>query len=127
MGSGGKRRLQEASMAKAILGATLADARGAINNEIFERRRGAMVVRGRPTCGWKPTPAQAESNAQFRQVTGAWNSLTYAQVQAWKDYAKSLTRHDPMTAQPYHPMAQNVFIGLARKFVQINPLGAIPL
>ena len=114
-------------MAKMGYSPVVGDLRGAAGDEVFSRVRGAAVVKGRPTYGFPVTPSQRVTSNYFKAATAVYNTLTRPQVLAWNAFAKTITRTDGLTGRTYHPTGQNVFMGLACKFLQINPAGAVPL
>ena len=114
-------------MAKMGYSPVVSEVRGAAGDEVFSRVRGASVVKGKPTYGFPVTPNQRVTSNYFKAAVTVYNTLTRPQVLAWNAFASTITRHDPLTGRQYHPTGQNVFMGLACKFLQINPAGAVPL
>ncbi len=108
-------------MAKASLSSTLGRLSGTLGEQVYVLKDGRIVVRQKPTFRMRPTDNQRTSNEQFRAAADAWNAMTRAEVEEWNAYARSLTRHDPETGAAYHPTGQNVFLGLARKWLQMHP------
>ena len=112
-------------MAKASLGPNLQELRGEIGNEIFTKGRSGPVVRTPAQFKFKLTPAMANSASVFKQATASLNELTRSQMEAWNAFARTQIRSNPMTGRRYAPTGQNIYIGLACKFLQIHP-GAVP-
>ena len=114
-------------MAKAAFSAVVSRVRGEVDDAVFIGGRNGAVVRNKPTYGFPVTPNQRVTSNYFKAATAVYNTLTRPQVLAWNAYATTITRHDPLTGRTYHPTGQNVFMGLACKFLQINPAGVVPL
>lgn len=60
---------------------------GSIGSWTFQRNPFGNLVRSRVKPVDPNTPRQQEVKAYMTQAATAWNALTVAQVQAWKDYA----------------------------------------
>ena len=114
-------------MAKAAFSAVISNVRGEVVETVFIRGRNSAIVRNKPTYGFPVSPNQRVTSNYFKEATAVYNTLTRPQVLAWNAFAKTITRHDSLTGLQYHPTGQNVFMGLACKFLQINPAGAVPL
>jgi hypothetical protein len=114
-------------MAKANLSGIVSDVRGTVGGEVMTRGRTGEVLKRRPRYRYPTKPTQQAVQDRMKAVMAAYNGLTQAQAMAWNDYARTLTRHSGLTGQSYHPTGQNIFAGLASKFLQINPAGTIPL
>ncbi len=113
-------------MAKATPGPLLTQVRGKIGNEVAVEGRNGLVLRGRPTYKRPTQPIQQTIQNRMAQVMASYNTLTREQAMQWNAYASTLTRSGDPDNAPYHPTGQNVFVGLASKFLQINPTGTVP-
>lgn len=114
-------------MAKVAFSAEIQDLRGKIGNTVFTRARNGATVRARVNVSNPRTSAQTAVRANLARASAAYKNMTPAQVQAWRAYASTQTRRDPITGASYTPAANTVFTGLASKFLQNNPAGAIPV
>lgn len=114
-------------MARARLGMAFQDVRGAMGSEVVIGTRAGLAVRGKQRYKYPVQPSVRACAGRMVQANAAWNELTLAQVEAWRVYADGLSRVDPVTLQRYSPTAKNAFVGLATKFLQINPSGTIPV
>jgi hypothetical protein len=71
------------------------------------------------------TPPQEAARSYFKRATQAYEALPKAKVDAWNAYASQFkTRNKQGKLREKHGL--NVFTGLATKFLQVNPNGAIP-
>jgi hypothetical protein len=100
---------------------------GKAGNVVFAQTRFGLVVRPRTIPRNPRTPAQMASRDRLTRASAAYRALSPAQLAAWAAYARTLTRTSPVGGPPYVPAAQNVFVGLAAKFLQVNPGESIPL
>ncbi len=73
------------------------------------------------------TTAQLGVRGNLAKAAAAFKNLTTAQVAAWKAYANTIMKHNPVSGDAYSPTAINVFVALAAKFLQVNPSGTIPV
>ncbi len=114
-------------MANVAYSADIQDLRGKVGTNVFSKARSGSTVRIR-TSGKNPrTPAQSAVRLNLAKASAAYKSLTLPQITAWQTYAASQTKHNPVTGKSYTPSANTVFVGLASKFLQINPTGTIPV
>ena len=114
-------------MAKATPGPLLTQIRGRIGNEVAIKGRNGLVLRGRPTYKRPTQLIQQTVQNRMTQVMAAYNTLTREQAMQWNAYASTLTRSGDTDNAPTHPTGQNVYVGLASKFLQVNPTGTVPL
>ena len=103
------------------------DVRGAMGSEVVVGTRAGLAVRGKQRYKYPVQPSVRAGAGRMVQANAAWNELSLAQVEAWRVYADGLSRVEPVTLQRYSPTAKNAFVGLATKFLQIDPLGTIPV
>lgn len=113
-------------MAKAELGILLQDLRGKAGNVVFQGSRDGLVVRPRVKGTNPDTPAQQAVRENFSHAGALWRTFTKQQVQAWRNYAAHVTKHNSVTGKAYHPTPFAAFVGLASKFLQVNPAGTVP-
>lgn len=113
-------------MAKAELGILLQDLRGKAGNVVFQGSRDGLVVRPRVKGTNPDTPAQQTVRDNFSTAGSFWRSFTPTQIQAWRNYAANITKHNSVTGKAYHPTPFAAFVGLASKFLQVNPGGTVP-
>jgi hypothetical protein len=114
-------------MAKVIADGFGIKLHGKAGNVVFAQTRFGLVVRPRTVPRNPRTPAQLASRDRLTRASAAYRALTDAQLAAWSAYARTLSRTSPAGGPPYVPAAQNVFVGLAAKFLQVNPGESIPL
>ncbi|QYK56558.1 MAG: hypothetical protein KF733_03540 [Fimbriimonadaceae bacterium] len=113
-------------MARARLGFALQDLRGRVGEQVVTRTRAGLALRSRARYKFHVTPAFGAASQRLRRANEAWNTLSAAEVEAWWHYADTLRRVDRVTGQEYSPTAKNVFVGLASKVSQVDPLAPVP-
>lgn len=106
-----------------VLGGALT---GKAGGAVFVRTATGVVLRPRVVPRNPRTPAQTQARENLARAVAAYRALTPAEAQAWRDYAATQYRVDPRggTARPM--TAYGAFVGLAGKFLQVTPTGAIP-
>lgn len=114
-------------MARARLGFALSDVRGNMNGVVVTKTRAGLAVRGMPKYKYPKLPSVMQGADRLKAVSAVWSGMSLDQSQAWRRYAESLTKRNPITLETYAPTAKNAFIGLATKFLQINPGGEVPV
>jgi len=114
-------------MAKATLSAIFQQAKGVLGNEVVTLSRSGIVIRSKPKYRQGARPETAGARARLIQTKDAWYSLSLEQIEAWRDYASTITKHAELTGKTYSPIAYNVFTALTTRFLQVNPTGTIPL
>lgn len=55
-----------------------------------------------------------------------YSTFSASEAAAWRRYATTLARMDPVTGKQYTPAGRNAFMGLAIKFQQVNPGAEVP-
>lgn len=103
------------------------DLRGKDGNVVIRKGRNGLVLTPWVTPSNPRTGAQMAVRDYFTRATKAYEGLTSSQATAWKNYAETITKTDPVSGKTYHPTAGNVFVEYAAKFLQLNPNGTIPL
>lgn len=96
---------------------------GSAGSATFVRTPYGVSLRARTQPRNPRTPAQVASRTRMARASFAWKQMTIEQAMAWRDYAVSLS----LPAAATRVSAQNVFIRLATKFLQVSPNGEIPL
>jgi hypothetical protein len=114
-------------MAKAELGVLLQDLRGKAGNVVFQKSRDGLVVKPRVKGTNPRTPAQLAVRSYLTRAAQAYQALTPTQALAWRNYASTQVKRNPVSGKTYNPTAMNAFTELASKFLQISPTGTIPL
>jgi hypothetical protein len=114
-------------MAKVAYSADVNDIRGKIGTNVFSRSRTGATVRIRKSPRNPRTENQTEVRFYLAKAATAYKNLNPTQLTAWKNYAAGITRTNPVGGETYSPAANTVFVGLASKFLQINPSGTIPV
>ena len=100
--------------------------RGKLGNTVFSRTRNGSTARALVPVKNPHTAAQVNARTAFTKAQAAQRTLTATQIGAWQTYANGLVKHDPVTLQSYVPVWNEIFTGLASKFLQFNPTGTIP-
>ncbi len=121
------QRADNLGMAKATLSALLSNASGSIGQDVIYLTRQGLAVRPKPRYRQFPNPATAGARSRMLAAKAVWESLTLEQVQAWREYAASITIHRPLDGAAYSPIAYNAFIGLATRVLQADPSAFVPL
>jgi hypothetical protein len=111
---------------KASLSIAFENLRGKAGTLVVSKARSGLFVRPAVTGKNPRTAAQQAIRANFSKAAAALKNLTTAQLVNWQNYAQTIVRTNPTTGETYHPTAGNVFLGLATKFLQVNPTGTIP-
>jgi len=97
------------------------DLRGAMGREVVVRTRAGLAVRGKPRYRYPMNAEVALGANRMTEANAQWNTLTRQDVALWEAYASQIIRRDPVSMTSYSPTAKNAFIGLALKFLQVNP------
>lgn len=96
------------------------DVRGRMNDQVVTRTRSGLITKHRPTYKYPKNAAVQAGNARLSAAMALWNDLTADEVAAWRRYADTLARRDPVTLEPYSLTAQKAYVGLAVKVLQIS-------
>jgi len=111
---------------KAALSIMFEDLRGKAGSVVLQKGRSGLSVKPRVTGKNPRTPAQQAVRGYMAKAAQTYRSLTPAQLAAWQAYAQTVTHVNEVEGNSYHPAANSVFAGLAVKFLQMNPTGAVP-
>lgn len=91
-----------------------------MNDQVVTRTQAGTTTRQRPRYRYPKVAAVQQGNDRLRRASEIWNTFTTAEAEAWRDYAKASSRRDPVTLELYAPSAQNIFLGLTVKLLQIS-------
>jgi hypothetical protein len=114
-------------MARAASSGILSRTSGRVGESVLVQTRSGLAVKRRPQYRQFPHPETAAARERLQLAADAWRSLSLAQVEAWRAYAKRLVKRNPVNGESYSPIAYNAFVGLATRFLQANPEGEVPL
>ncbi|NUL83174.1 MAG: hypothetical protein HUU60_10690 [Armatimonadetes bacterium] len=114
-------------MATIALGALAQALSGKAGNAVFYRTNDQLRVRDYAIPFDPQTPLQLASRERFAQANFVWSSLSPDQADAWRQYALSLGVRQPGSTAVRSPRAQNLFVGLAAKVLQIDPVAPVPV
>lgn len=114
-------------MARGAYSSVLSQARGRVGEQVYVRTRSGLAIKARPRYRQFPNPATAGARERMIRAKDAWLGLDVEQVRAWRAFARSIHRVNPVDGTEYSPIAYNAFIMLATRFLQANPDGEIPL
>jgi hypothetical protein len=103
-----------------------ADLRGGMNNHVLVLTRSGLSVRRKPRYKYPVDPAVREGSLRLEAAAAIYSTFSASEAAAWRRYAASLARLDPVTGKRYSPAGRNIFMGLAIKFQQVNPGAEVP-
>jgi hypothetical protein len=81
-------------MARILFGNMVADARGKVGGIVYSRNTGGAYARQKVSPVQPRTPAQLNQRGRLTEVSKAWDALTNAQRQAWKDFSVGYKKRD---------------------------------
>lgn len=113
-------------MARARTGILTPGLKGRIGNAVFVELPIGAVVRGRPLVTAKPTAAQRTARERFTQAAAGYQTLTPAQAQAWREYARTLDPKQAEGGRSLGPSGQQVYTRYANKILQIDSQAEVP-
>lgn len=102
------------------------DLRGKAGTVVLTKGRSGLVVKPRVKGRNPQSPAQQAIRKNLARASAAYRNLTSTQVAAWKAYAASQVKTNPVSGLSYAPAANSVFTGFAAKVLQVNPSATIP-
>lgn len=111
---------------KAQLSILLESAHGKAGTVVFKRAPTGTVIVPRIKPRNPQTPAQQAARANLGRAAAAFRALTSEQFAIWQEYARMEASRNAED-QEFAPAANSIFIGLASKFLQINPAADIPI
>jgi len=100
---------------------------GGMDGQVVVPLKTGLIVRRKPRYGYPKNPDVQSGAARLSAANAAWNTLNASQADAWRRYASGVILHDSTSGRAYNPAAKNAFVGLASKFMQVNPGRAVPL
>lgn len=103
-----------------------ADLRGGMNSHVLVLTRSGLSVRRKPRYKYPVDPAVLEGSLRMQSASAIYSTFSASEAAAWRRYAATLARVDPVSGKQYTPAGRNAFIGLAVKFQQVNPEAEIP-
>lgn len=112
---------------KARLSMAFEDLRGKNGTVVISKGPNGLALRPFVIPKNPNTQAQEAIRSYLTKAARTFKGLNSTQLQAWRDYALTITKTDPITGEQYHPSAINAFVELATKFLQVTPTGSIPL
>lgn len=120
-------RTDDEGMAILRLGPLTGSLSGTSGNSVYVRSAYGTILRTRPLRFAEASNAQTETRLRMSRVSTAWRALTIEQAAEWRRYARTLaeSQNGPGEQVPVH--AQNLFVRLGMKVLQIDPLADVPL
>lgn len=109
------------------MGPYLRNIRGTWAGAVIQGGAEGLITREYVTPKNPQTAAQMAIRANFAAASEAFRNMTPTQLTNWENYAMSLSRTNPVNGRKGPPNAIQVFVGLASKYLQVNPGGAIPM
>lgn len=120
------RLADDKSMSLLKLGTFAGNLYGASGNAVYVRSPYGTILRNRPMVWNEPTQAQRDCRARMTLVGRAWSGLSLDEAAAWKRYAQALAASEPPTDGAPPPTAQQVFVRLGLKVLQVDPDATVP-
>lgn len=113
-------------MAKVLFNGTVAAMSGKIGTSVMARGRTGQVVRQRVKGRNPRTVVQVSTRNNLTTAAKAYKILSSANVAAWVTAATGITKHNRLTGQSYNPTAENYYVSLFAKLLQVTPGSASP-
>lgn len=120
------RLADNGSMSLLKLGTFAGDLHGASGNAVYVRSPYGTILRNRPMVWNEPSQAQRDCRTRMSLVGRAWTSLSLDEAAAWKRYAQTLAASELSTNGTPPPTAQQVFVRLGLKVLQVDPEAVVP-
>jgi hypothetical protein len=114
-------------MAKLKLSAAFSDLRGKVGTFVISKTRSGLVMKPRVTPSNPNTSLQEQARTNLSNAAATFRGLNAAKAQNWENYAANQQHSNPIAGRKFKPTGIDVFVGLASKFLQVNPTGSIPL
>lgn len=114
-------------MGKLKLSAAFDAVTGQLGEMVVVELNGSPVARRKPRFRRSFNTSQIAAADRMKQASAVWNTLTFDQAQAWRDYADTLIRRDKMTGKEYRSSALPTFTALTTKLLQAVPEASVPL
>ncbi len=112
---------------KAALSIAFEDLRGKAGTVVVSKSRSGLVLKNRVNGKQPDTAAQRAIRNDLSRAAATYKNLTTAQVTAWRAYANTQSRTNPISGETYFQTANTAFVGLAVKFLQVTPGGTVPV
>lgn len=96
------------------------EVRGRMNDQVVTRTRQGLVTKHRPKYKYPKVAAVQAGNERLKQAASVWVDLTYEEVLAWRAYAATVFRVEPVTLERYAQGTHTTFLGLAVKVLQVG-------
>jgi hypothetical protein len=96
------------------------------DDQVLVRTRAGLAVRRMPRYRYPVSAGLRAASERLKAVTAVWRELSLAEVEAWRAWAATQPRRDPVTAKVYTPSAKNAFVGLGVKVLQVDPEAPVP-
>jgi len=100
---------------------------GTLGNVVFVQGPVGTIVRSRPERRRAVSPAQSLARQRMGRVAAIYRSLTPAEADAWRAYARSLNPNEAESGVNQGPSGQQIFNAYGLKILQIDPSAAIPI
>lgn len=93
---------------------------GRLDNVVYVVRDGEVFATARPTRRAGSTTPEIDAQQRLILANVLWAQLSDADRAAWRAYATGQASENPVTGVRRTPRADNVFRGLAAKYLQIH-------
>ncbi len=113
-------------MAKATLSARLSELSGGLGEFAIVPTSSGSVFRHKPRYRRPVSSAQREALDRLGQANALWAGFDQAHADAWRRYAQSLSAASGSDRTPRATIGYRAFVGLATKFMQVNPGAPVP-
>lgn len=107
-------------MARVRVAAASGGFSGRLANLVYVVRNGEVFVQPRPSSRPRTSPAEIGAQQRLRLANVLWAQLADADRAAWQAYAETQSSESPATGIRRTPRADNLFRGLAAKYLQIH-------
>lgn len=114
-------------MAKFSQSALVGEVAGKVGGVVFQRGRNAQIIRLRVNPINPATATQQAARAALTAASRQYSAFNSMQLEAWRTFAESIQRTDPISGKQYNPSAISVYTELGTKFLQVTPGGTLPL
>lgn len=114
-------------MAKIAMGPAFSNAAGKFSGVVISNSSSGLVIRKQARYKKQQNQAQEASMQRVRAAAAVWAEFDFQQAGAWDDYAQTVTLHNHLTGETYHPSGYNAFVALATKVLQIDPEAVVPV
>ena len=109
-------------MAKTALALPFSGIHGTLGNTVIVQLPDGPVVRARSYKPRKLSPGQAAAATRMSEIAPAWKALDHETFLGWQRYAKRRAWRNPASGAIVTPRAYGLFLGLASRVRQIDPL-----